>query len=138
MTSEEGSHPDHRKTSVFQLTTTHEHLSVVIQLIPDLEIINGGLVGFPGVGFSVEFGVVLPCLDGSAEDDELCPPLWIGLEDGVDGVGGGDVGGIEGSEILGPDPSDGGEHGGAAVGEFGLAGVFGGDPLVEFPGVVLG
>lgn len=78
------------------------------------------------VGF-VEF----PCLSNSAQDDELGPPLGIGLNNGVDGIGGGDIVAVEGSVDLGPEPSNVGKHGRTGVGKLNLTGPLGGDVFSE-------
>ena len=123
------------QTSVLELLQLEALLRLGI-VGPDLEVIHGRF-GAAQERLAVELGLVLPRLEHAAEDDELGPPLGIGLEDGIDGVGGGDVLGREGAEELGEDPADGRKHGGAAVGELGAAGPVDGDVVTEAEGIEL-
>ena len=133
VSGEEGGDADHGETAVLELLELHLP-ALVLLLGVALEVVDDGL-SLAGVGLALEGAPVLDGLEGAAEDDELGPPLGVGLEDGGHGVGGGDVLGVEGAEGVGEEPADGGEHGGAAVGQLGLAGPLGGDPLGEVEGV---
>mmetsp|Transcript_5471 Transcript_5471/g.8049 ORF Transcript_5471/g.8049 Transcript_5471/m.8049 type:complete len:211 (+) Transcript_5471:2107-2739(+) len=75
--------------------------------------------------------VEFPCLANSAQEDELGPPLGVGLHDGVDGIGGGDIVAFESSVDLGPEPSNVGKHGRTSVGKLDLTGPFGGNVFGE-------
>lgn len=133
MSGQEGGDADHGEAAVLELLELHLP-ALVLLLGVALEVVDDGLT-LAGVGLALEGALVLDGFEGSAEDDELGPPLGVGLEDGGHGVGGGDVLGVEGAEGVGEEPADGGEHGGAAVGQLGLAGPLGGDPLGEVEGV---
>lgn len=133
VSGQEGGDADHGEAAVLELL--HLHLPALVLLLGvSLEVVDDGLA-LAGVGLALEGALVLDGFEGAAEDDELGPPLGVGLEDGGHGVGGGDVLGVEGAEGVGEEPADGGEHGGTAVGQLGLAGPLGGDPLGEVEGV---
>mmetsp|Transcript_4921 Transcript_4921/g.13949 ORF Transcript_4921/g.13949 Transcript_4921/m.13949 type:complete len:313 (-) Transcript_4921:184-1122(-) len=126
---QEGGDADHGEAAVLELLELHLP-ALVLLLGVALEVVDDGLA-VAGVGLALEGLLVLVGLEGAAEDDELGPPLGVGLHDGAHGVGRGDVLGVEGAEGVGEEPTDGGEHGRAAVGQLGLAGPLGGDPLGE-------
>jgi len=126
---------NHSKTSILEFLRLHLLLLLGIRW-PKLEVINSRL-GTSQEGLSVHLLLVFPRFEDSADDDPLGPPLGRGLPDGIDGVKCGHIVGGEGSEDLGEEPSDGGEHGGAAVGEFGSAGPVGRDVVAEAEGVEL-
>ena len=65
------------------------------------------------------------------------PPLRIGLEDGIDGVGGGHVLGVERSEHLGEEPTNGCKHCRTAIGELGPACPVSWDVVAEVEGIEL-
>mmetsp|Transcript_24690 Transcript_24690/g.69306 ORF Transcript_24690/g.69306 Transcript_24690/m.69306 type:complete len:264 (-) Transcript_24690:85-876(-) len=120
---------EHGQTSVLQLLHGHVLLLLVVHLLPVAGPVKGGLlVDLSGEGLAFHLSAVLDSLDDGAEHDELGPPLRIGLEEGVDWVGGVNRS-VEGSELLWEDPSDGGEHGGASVGQFSLSEVVDWRPL---------
>lgn len=126
---------NHSKTSILELLNPHLLLLGGFGR-PKLEVIDGWL-GTSQEGLSFQFTLVFPGFEDTADQDPLGPPLGISLEDGIDGVSGGDVLGVEGSKDLGEDPSDSGKHGGAAVGEFGSAGPISGDVVTEAKGIEL-
>ena len=113
--------------SVLKFLQAHVFLGLVVQSGPGVGVVNDS-GSFAGVGLSFQFTLVLDGFDGTAENDELGPPLRIGIQDGLDGIRGGDIVAVEHVE-LGEDPSNSGEHGRSAVAEFGLAKVFGRSPL---------
>lgn len=129
MVGNKSSNSNHSKTSILELLNPHRLLPFGVGG-PKLEVVNGWF-SLSQEGFAVHLCVVFPGFEDSAKNDELGPPLGIALKDGIDGVSGGDVLGVEDSEDLGEEPSDGGKHGGAAVGEFGSAGPVNGDVVTE-------
>ena len=118
-----------------------DHCEAAVLKLPELHLPTPALVFGVGihpiddrlsvssVRLTIEGRLVFKGLDGAAKDDELGPPLRVGLEDGGHGIGRRDVLRVEGAEGVGEEPADGGEHGRAAVGQFGLAGPLGRDPL---------
>ena len=135
MIRHKSSKSNHGQPSILQLL----HLEIIPRRLvrrPKLEVIHRRIIS-PKEGLALRFLLVLPSLEDSANQNPLGPPLGIGLEDGIDGVGGCDVLGVEGAEYFGEEPADGGEHGGAAVGKFGATGPVYGDVVAETEGVEL-
>jgi hypothetical protein len=123
------SNSNHGKTSILKF------LQLKLLLLggigrPKLKVVNSWLSSSKE-GLSLHFLLVLPSLKDTADNDPLGPPLRIGLKNGIDGVGGGNILGVEGSEDSWEEPSDGGKHGRAAIGEFGSAGPVGWDVVAE-------
>ena len=135
MVGHKSSESNHCKTSILEFLLFKISSALVVSGVK-LEVVNSWLSSAK-VGLSLKSLLVLVSLKDTAEEDKLGPPLGIGLHDSIDGIGGGDVSGVEGSENLGEEPTNGGEHGGAAVGEFGLAGPFGRDVVTEAKGIEL-
>ena len=135
MVGDQSSNSDHCKTSILQFLQLHLLLRFGIRRIK-LEVINRRL-GTSQEGLSVELCLVFPRFEDTTENDKLGPPLGIGLEDGIDGVGGGNVLGVEGSKHLGKEPANGGKHGGAAIGELGSASPVSGDVVTQAEGIKL-
>lgn len=133
---EESSNTDHSKTSVLQFLGCHGFLSSSIHSVPLPGPVNGSRA-IASVRLALLLSSVLDAFDGSAEDNELCPPLRVGFHDSLDGVLGGHIVGVEGTNVFGPEPSNGGQHGGASIGQFGFAKVFNGGPLSQVKGVEL-
>ena len=127
MGRQEGGDADHGEAAVLELLHLHLPALVLFGGVA-LEVVDDGLP-LAGVGLALQGLLVLVGLEGAAQDDELGPPLRVGLEDGGHGIGGRDVLRVEGAEGVGEEPADGGEHGRAAVGQLGLAGPLGRDPL---------
>ena len=126
---------DHGKASVLELLHSQAFLGFGVDG-PHFQVVNGRF-GTAQEALSLHLLVVFPTLEDTADDDELGPPLRIGLEDGIDGVGGCDILGIEGSEHLREDPPDSSKHGGASVGEFGSTGPVSGNVVTEVKRVEL-
>jgi hypothetical protein len=101
-----------------------------------LEVINRRL-GTSQEGFSLELCLVFPRFKDTTENDKLSPPLGIGLKNGIDRVGGGNILGVEGSEHLGPEPANGGKHGGTAIGQLGSTSPVSGDIFTQAEGIEL-
>lgn len=127
MGRQEGGDADHGEAAVLELLHLHLPALVLVGGVA-LEVVDDGLP-LAGVGLALQGLLVLVGLEGAAQDDELGPPLRVGLEDGGHGIGRRDVLRVEGAEGVGEEPADGGEHGRAAVGQLGLAGPLGRDPL---------
>jgi len=126
---DKSSNSNHGKTSILKFLQLKLLLLSGI-LRPKLKVVNSWRSSSKE-GLSRHFLVVLPRLEDTADNDKLTPPLRIGLKNGIDGISGGNVCGVEGSEDFGEEPSDGGEHGGAAIGEFGSTGPVGWDVVTE-------
>ena len=126
-----------------------DHCEAAVLKLPELHLPTPALVFGVGihpiddrlsvssVRLTIEGRLVFKGLDGAAKDDELGPPLRIGLHNGVHSVSSSDVLRVEGSEVLGPAPSYDSEHGGAGIGEFGLPGPLGRHPLAQAPWIEL-
>ena len=120
MVRNKSSNSNHGKTSILKFLGLE--LSTLFGVCrPKLKVVHRWLISSKE-GLSLHFPLVLPSLKDTADKDPLGPPLRISLKNGIDWVGGGNVCGVEGSEDLWEEPSDSGEHGGAAVGEFSSAG----------------
>jgi hypothetical protein len=126
---------DHCKTTVLQFLRLHFLLRFGIRRIK-LEVIHRRL-STAQEGLSVELRLVFISFEDTTEKDKLGPPLGISLEDGIDGVGGGNVLGVESSEHLGKEPANGGKHGGTAIRELGSACPVGGYIVTEAEGIKL-
>lgn len=120
---------NHSKASILELL--HPHLLLLGGICrPKLKIIHSRRA-VSQEGLAILLLLEFPSLEDSTDHDPLGPPLRVGLEDGIDGVGGGHILGVEGSEDLGEEPADGGKHGGTAVGEFGSTGPIDWDVVAE-------
>ena len=120
MVRNKSSNTNHGKTSILQFL--------------QLELLSLGCIGRPKFkvvhcwfipskeGLTLQFTLVLPSLKDTTDYHPLGPPLWIGLEDSIDGVGGGNICRVECSKELREEPSNGGEHGRTAIGKFSSAG----------------
>lgn len=129
MVRNKSSNSNHGKTSILKfLQLKFLLLSGIFR--PKLKVVHSWLSSSKE-GLSLHFLLVLPSLEDTAENDKLSPPLGIGLKNGIDGISGGNICGVEGSEDLREEISDGGEHGRAAIGEFGSAGPVGWDVVTE-------
>ena len=133
---QESSNTDHSKTSILQFFDCHGFLSFGIHFVPLSGPVNTGWA-VSGEGFALQFGLVFDAFNDAAKENELGPPLGVGLQNGLDGVRGGHVLAIKGANELGPEPANVGQHGGTAIGEFGLAQKVGRDPLGQAHGIVL-
>ena len=133
---DKASNAQHGKTSVLKLLQAHFLLLGVVQLVPLVGPVDDG-GSLASVGLAFEFSAVFDSLDGTTENDELCPPLGIGLKDGVNGVGGGDIIAVKSSNKLRPGPSNGGQHSRAAIGELSLSEVLSRSPLRQTNGIEL-
>jgi hypothetical protein len=116
---DKSSNTNHGKASILKFLRPQLLLLLCVSW-PKFKVVHRWL-GTSQERLSVKFLVVFPTFEDSADDEELGPPLGIGLEDGVDGVGGGHILGVEGSEYLGEEPSNGGKHCRTAIGELGPA-----------------
>mmetsp|Transcript_25340 Transcript_25340/g.72980 ORF Transcript_25340/g.72980 Transcript_25340/m.72980 type:complete len:207 (+) Transcript_25340:254-874(+) len=133
--SGERSNSDHSKTSILKFLHGNIFSLGSIHLAPLLGPVDGGfLIDLTGVGLPVNFRSVLHGLDGTAEDDELGPPLRISLGEGKDGVRGIN-GSVESSHKLGEQPTNGGQHGRATVGQLSLSKVLNRSPLCQVKGI---
>lgn len=110
-----GSKANHGKASILEFLHAHVLFLCGIQFIPLPEPIENGF-SLSSEGLAIELLSVLVGLKDSADQKELCPPLGIGLQDGVNGVRGGHIVRLEGAHNLRPEPTHVGKHGGAAVG----------------------
>ena len=129
MICHESSKSNHGQPSIFQLL----HLEVIPGSLvsgPELEVVNRRIISSKE-RLALHFFLVLKGFEDSTNEKPLGPPLRIGLEDGIDGVGGGNVGRGEGSEYLREEPADSGKHGRATVGEFGTASPVNGKVITE-------
>lgn len=135
MSRNKSSNSKHGKTSILELLLLH-NLSLCGVFGVHVHPVNGGFTVTSSGCLSLKLHTVFVGLDGSAEDNELCPPLKVGLSDGGDGVIDGDWS-LEGSEPLGEYVSYGGKHGGTSVGEFALTGVVGRDVVADIERVPL-
>lgn len=123
------SNANHCQASVLQFLRGQIFSGFFVSLCPALGPVKGGLlVNLAGEGLALHLTTVLDALDDGTENDELCPPLWIGLEECLDGVGGIDRS-IEGTNDLGEGPADGCQHGRTSVGQFSLTKMIDGCPL---------
>ena len=127
---------DHGKTAVLELLELHLLLLLGVAgveaegvegVVTGAAVVALGHAGVGGEGHGLD--------EGDPEED-----LLHGVREGIVGVD--DLGdGLEAELLAGDadelrdDEADGGEHGGAAVGQLGLAGPLGGDPLGEVEGV---
>ena len=135
MVGDQSGNSDHCKTSILKFLQLHLLLRFGIRRIK-LEVIHRRL-GTSQEGLSVELCLVFPRFENTAQNDKLSPPLGIGLKDGIDGVGGGNVLGVEGSKHLGPEPANGSKHGGTAIRELSSASPVSGDIVTEAEGIKL-
>lgn len=104
---------NHGKTGILQfLQLKFLLLSGILR--PKLKVVHSWLSSSKE-GLSLHFLLVLPSLEDTADNDPLGPPLRISLKNGIDGISGGNVCGVESSEDSGEEPSDGCEHGGAVA-----------------------
>jgi hypothetical protein len=124
----ERSKSNHGKTCVLKFLETHGLLIGIRQSLPSVHVVNDGR-SFSSVGLSGNFTTVLDGLNHTAKDDKLGPPLWVGLHDSIDWVGGGNIGGLEHTNLGRPEPANSGKHGGASIGKLSLAGMFSRDPV---------
>lgn len=130
-------HADHSQSSVLKFLDRHVLLLGVAHLGPVSGPVDSGFLSdFTSERLSVDLGSIFDPLDGAAEDDELGPPLEVGLEKRLDGVCGvyRTVGEVPNS---GEAPSDGRQHCRTSVGELGLAEMVQGRPLRQLQGVEL-
>jgi len=129
VSSHETSEANHGKTAVLKFLLVDLSSSCLIGGVA-VAPVDAWLSGST-VRLALHLSPVLDSLNYRTEDDELSPPLRIGLHDGINWVSGSDIVGFEGSESGGPDPAYGGKHGRTSVGDLGLTCELRGYPVAE-------
>ena len=134
MSRDKGSESNHSETAILKLLGAH--VVLILHALPQIQVVNGRFT-LAREGLALQFRIVLDRFNDSTEEDKLGPPLWVGLQNGIDWVGGGNIVGLECSDEGREEPTNCGKHGGATVGKFSLAGVFNRNPFGQVQRVEL-
>mmetsp|Transcript_7925 Transcript_7925/g.14921 ORF Transcript_7925/g.14921 Transcript_7925/m.14921 type:complete len:222 (+) Transcript_7925:230-895(+) len=126
------SNTKHGKTSILEFLKFHFSTTSLV-LGVHLHPVNCRLSSSSG-RFALKLHTVLVSLDGSTENDKLCPPLRISLSNSSDGIIGRYVS-LEMSEPFGENITYGSKHSRTSVGELGCTSTISRDVVTEVKGV---